>query len=506
MGSTPICSLPGGDEIALAAVQLLDRPVGAADIVFGGELAIRIGHVGVNQLVALIDAVLSTGQVRVTLGRAGFHILLGNSQVPFLEHVIEALVGHLVPLDCRRLLIGDDIADRSVHLFQRVTCADQNVAKGRNAAGISHSILIHGNAAVGRAVQMELQTFVEPILCGLSDLEIAALQVVVEALIGDLVPLDCRSLIVGDNIAVGSADFLEGIAGADQHIIKDSDTAGIGDGIFVHRQSAVGSAIEMKLDALDQPVLCGLGNLEVTAAQSVVEGYGRGLAADDGNGLCRLCLVLVIGKLRHSIGAGEQVEVDSTVLTGRDRLIDSIAGDVELDALNLAVFAGFHDMADALGFRVQLEVEEHGIFRAGSHRLLAGTAPNEHLAHTEVGLLLRGDHHGTGDHVLAREGILISAAGDGNAAGREIDVGESVVGVGQGNAVVVICLIVLHRVGLRIALIAGGEARHNVVSGHLLQDPVVAFLGRSALNGVVVHIRVNAVVGGNGGRAGTGCC
>lgn len=151
----------GGDEIALAAVQLLDRPVGAADIVFGGELAIRICDVGVNQLVALIDAVLSIGQVRVTLGRAGFHILLGNSQVPFLEHVIEALVGHLVPLDCRRLLIGDDIADRSVHLFQRVTCADQNVAEGRNTAGVGHGVFIHGNAAVGGAIEVELQAFVE---------------------------------------------------------------------------------------------------------------------------------------------------------------------------------------------------------------------------------------------------------------------------------------------------------------------------------------------------------
>ena len=160
-------------------------------------------------------------------------------------------------------------------------------------------------------------------------------------------------------------------------------------------------------------------------------------------------------------------------------------------------------MADALGFRVQLEVEEHGIFRAGSHRLLAGTAPNEHLAHTEVGLLLRGDHHGTGDHVLARESVLVSAAGDGDAAGREVNIGQGIVGVGQGDAVVVIRLVVLHRVGLCIALITGGEARHNVVPGHLLQDPVVAQLCRSALDGVVVHVRINAVIGGNGRRAGT---
>ena len=259
----------------------------------------------------------------------------------------------------------------------------------------------------------------------------------------------------------------------------------------------------MEFHALDQPIFGGLGDFEITAAQGVVEGYSRGLAADDGDGLSRLRLVLVIGKLRHGVGAGEQVEIDSAVLAGRNRLIDAVAGDRKFDALDLAVLAGFHNVADALGFRVQLEIEIHGIFRAGSHRLLAGAAPNEHLAHAEVGFLLCGDRHSVGNHVLAREGILISAAGDGNAAGREIDIGESVVGVRQRNAVVVICLIVLHRVGLRIALIAGGEARHNIVLGHLLQDPVVAFLGRSALDGMIVHVRVDAVVGSNGGRAGT---
>ena len=249
----------------------------------------------------------------------------------------------------------------------------------------------------------------------------------------------------------------------------------------------------MELHALDQPVFGGLGNFEIAAAKGVVEGYGRGLAADDGDGLCRLRLVLVIGLLRHRIGAGEQVEIDGTVLAGCDRLIDAVAGDRKLDALDLAVLTGFHDVSDALGFRVQLEIEIHGIFRTGGHRLLAGAAPNEHLAHTEVGFLLCGDHHGAGDHALAREGILISAAGDSNAAGREIEIGQGVVGVGQGNAVVVICLIILHRVGLRVALIAGGEARHNIVLGHLLQNPVVALLSGSILQRVIEQVGVNPI-------------
>ena len=69
----------GSNKIALAAVQLLDRPVGAADIVFGGELAIRVGDIGVDQLVALVDSVLGACQIRTALSRAGFDVLLGNS-------------------------------------------------------------------------------------------------------------------------------------------------------------------------------------------------------------------------------------------------------------------------------------------------------------------------------------------------------------------------------------------------------------------------------------------
>ena len=63
----------GGNEIALAAVQLFDRPVVTA------ELAVRIGDVGVNQLVTLVDSVLGACQIRTALSRAGFDVLLGNS-------------------------------------------------------------------------------------------------------------------------------------------------------------------------------------------------------------------------------------------------------------------------------------------------------------------------------------------------------------------------------------------------------------------------------------------
>ena len=257
----------------------------------------------------------------------------------------------------------------------------------------------------------------------------------------------------------------------------------------------------MELHALDEAILRSLRDLQISTAQGVIERDSRGLAADDGNSLRGLRFILIISLLSNGIDSGKQIQIDCTVLTGRNRLIDAIAGDIELDTLDFAVLAGFYNVANAIGLCVQFEVEVHRVFCAGCHRLLAGATPNEHFAHAEIGLLLRRDHHSVGNHVLAGEGVLVSAAGDGNAAGREVDIGQGVVGVGQGDAVVVIRLIVFHGVGLCVALIARGEARHNIVLGHLLQNPVVALLCGSALDGVVVHIRINAIVGGNGGRA-----
>ena len=342
---------------------------------------------------------------------------------------------------------------------------------------------------------MELQTFVEPVLCGLCYFEVAALQVVVKALIGDFVPFNSCRLIVGDNIAVRSTNLLQGVAGSDKHIVKGSHTAGIGDSILIHRQSAIGGAVQVELHALDKAILRSFCDLQISAAQGVIERYSRGLAADDGNSLRRLRFILIIGLLSNGIGAGKQIQIDCTVLTGRNRLIDAIAGDIELNTLDFAVFAGFHDVANAIGFCVQFEVEVHRVFCAGGHRLLAGAAPNEHLAHAEVGLLLRRDHHSVGNHVLAGEGVLVSAAGDSNAAGREVDIGQGVVGVGQGDAVVVIRLIVLHGVGLCVALIAGSKARHNVVLGHLLQNPVVALFSRTVLQRCIEQVSFNAICG-----------
>ena len=221
----------------------------------------------------------------------------------------------------------------------------------------------------------------------------------------------------------------------------------------------------MELQALDKAILRSFRDLQISTAQGVIERDSRGLAADDGNSLRGLRFILIISLLSNGIGSGKQIQIDCTVLTGRNRLIDAIAGDIELDTLDFAVLAGFYNVANAIGLCVQFEVEVHRVFCARGHRLLAGAAPNKHLAHAEIGFLLRRDHHSIGNHVLAGEGVLVSAASHGNAAGREVDIGQGVVGIGQGNTVVVLRSIIEHRVGLSTALAARRKARNNIVLG-----------------------------------------
>ena len=72
-------------------------------------------------------------------------------------------------------------------------------------------------------------------------------------------------------------------------------------------------------------------------------------------------------------------------------------------------------------------------------------------------------HHSIGNHVLAGEGVLVFAASHGNAAGREVDIGQGVVDVGQGDAVVVIRLIVFHGVYVT------GKTKEQVIDEILME-------------------------------------
>jgi len=130
-------------QIALGGRDLTDGPVVAADIVFRGELSVGIRGVSVHKLVALIDAVNGTGKGGVALRQTRFGVALGDSDIPLFQDVRKVLVCDGVPFHRRRLLFGDDIADRRIDFFQRVACADQHIPEIRLAGAVGHGVFIN---------------------------------------------------------------------------------------------------------------------------------------------------------------------------------------------------------------------------------------------------------------------------------------------------------------------------------------------------------------------------
>ena len=84
-------------QIALGGADLTNRPVVAADIIAGGELAVLVGVVGIHKLIALINAVGGTGKRSVALRRSDLTVTLSDGDIEFLEDVGKALIGYTVP-------------------------------------------------------------------------------------------------------------------------------------------------------------------------------------------------------------------------------------------------------------------------------------------------------------------------------------------------------------------------------------------------------------------------
>ena len=57
----------GIDQISFGGADLTNRPIVAADIILGGKLTVCVGGIGVDELVAFIDAVLCTCEKSVAL-------------------------------------------------------------------------------------------------------------------------------------------------------------------------------------------------------------------------------------------------------------------------------------------------------------------------------------------------------------------------------------------------------------------------------------------------------
>ena len=167
-------------KIALGGADLTNRPVVAADIIAGGELAVLVGVVGIHKLIALINAVGGTGKRSVALRRSDLTVTLSDGDIEFLEDVGKALSGYTVPFHCGALTVGNHIANGGVHLLQRVAGADKHILESRHTVFIGNSKFIHGQTAEGGSKKVELHTLVQSVLGGLGHGQIAAAEYIVE--------------------------------------------------------------------------------------------------------------------------------------------------------------------------------------------------------------------------------------------------------------------------------------------------------------------------------------
>ena len=108
----------GIQQVALAGVDFTDCPVRIADVISGGELAVLIGGIAVDEGISLIQPIGCSGKRTVALGRARFHIALGDGDTELFEDIIHALVSNFIPLDGGCLGIRHHITDGGIHLLQ----------------------------------------------------------------------------------------------------------------------------------------------------------------------------------------------------------------------------------------------------------------------------------------------------------------------------------------------------------------------------------------------------
>ena len=190
----------GIQQVALAGDDFTDCPVRIADVIAGGELAVLVRGEAVDEGISLIQPIHSAGQGTVALGRARFHIALGDGDAELLQHVIHALVSNFVPLDGGCLGIRHHITDGGIHLLQYIAGADEHVFKTRYAVSIRHSILIHRLPGERCAIQVEGHALHQPVLAGFRHFQAAALE--------DVVEIHGSSLAADDGHALGFLGFV----------------------------------------------------------------------------------------------------------------------------------------------------------------------------------------------------------------------------------------------------------------------------------------------------------
>ena len=203
--------------------------------------------------------------------------------------------------------------------------------------------------AVGRARKGCVALCSAGFFITLGDSYVELLEDIGKALTCDLVPFNCRCLFIGNNIADRRIDFLQRIAGTDQHILKGCNALTVRNGILIYGKSADRGAVQMEFHALNNAVFGSLSNSEITAAQHVIKRNGCGLTCNYCYTVSFLRNVLVIALLGNGIGSGHEiVDLDFASTVRSNSLIYALTDNSELDTIHLTVFGSLDDLRAAV--------------------------------------------------------------------------------------------------------------------------------------------------------------
>ena len=420
-------------QIALGGRDLTDGPVVAADIVFRGELPVCVCGVGVHKLVALVNTVNGTGKGGVALRHTRFGVALGDDDIPLFQDVRKALVRDGVPFHRRRLLFGDDIADRRIDFFQRVACADQHIGKHGFARVVGHGVFIYRKPRKRSAVEVEFHALVQAVLGGLGHNEGSSLQGVIEidrchltadngdtahllrlvfvvALLGDGVNAGSKVVDLNDTARTRRDGLVHAVAGdrkrnaLDLAVLTCLDDLGTAVG---HFQVKIGfDGIADRGTVSDHILHCAVRAVMPIAPYhdtltGIVFGGGdrhrfrRGCFGSDGQRIAAGCKgdpCLLGGKgviTQHTVGIGQRSRITASIPVQFDRLCLAGASGHEAGDDGVLLHAGFHAVIisrEAAVQRVACPIDGfHGISIAGVNMIKIGVPfpddrfPYQHL-------------------------------------------------------------------------------------------------------------------------------
>ena len=308
-------------KIALGGADLTNRPVVAADIIAGGELAVLVGVVDIHKLIALIDAVGSTGKRSIPLCCSGLAVTLGDGDIELLEDVGNTLIGYTVPFHCGALAVGNHIANGGVHLLQCVAGADEHILKSRNTVFIGNSKFIHGQTAERGSKKVELHTLIHPILGGFGHGKLAAAEYIVK---GNRRRLSGKH---GDTVAFLGHILVIALLGDDinaGHQIVDANfTVSVGGNGLIDALAGDGEG-----NAVHLAVLAGLDNFRAAIADLQLDKCPYGVADGGriGDGILNAAVgAVLIVRPNKNAAAGSASTCGDRHIAGRS----SIGGDSE---------------------------------------------------------------------------------------------------------------------------------------------------------------------------------